>query len=341
MKILITGGLGFIGSHTATNLLQIGYEVIILDNMSNSCEEPLKRIKQITGIKPIFIKGNILDRKLVNNIFVKYSISVVLHFAGLKSVNESIKKPLEYYENNVQGTQTLVQTMEKAGVFNFVFSSSATVYGEFEEMPVSELSKIVSPQNPYGKSKLMVEEMLKDLSIASSKWRIGILRYFNPIGAHDSKLIGDAPLNRPQNLLPYITQVAVGNLEKLKIYGNDYKTCDGTGVRDYIHIMDLSYGHIKVIKFLENNTGINIWNLGTGKGYSVLQILNTFEIVTGIKIPYEIVDKRKGDVGTCYADPTKAKKELGWKASRELPQMLLDAWNWQKENPNGYKANQI
>lgn len=337
MTILVTGGAGYIGSHTTLALLQKGLTVVVLDNLCNSTDESLQRVATIAGREPIFIKGDVCDSDLLNRLFVDHPVEAVLHFAGLKSVGESISNPLFYFENNVHGSQVLLQAMADAGVFNFIFSSSATVYGEPIQMPISEVCPVGLPTNPYGRSKLIVEDILHDLVISDPRWHIAILRYFNPIGAHESGLIGEDPSGTPNNLLPYISQVAVGKLPKLVVFGNDYPTPDGTGVRDYIHVMDLAEGHLCALSALKSVTGSQVWNLGTGIGYSVLEILQAFERASGIKIPYSISPRRLGDVASCYADSSKAKRELGWQANRDLPAMMCDLWRWQQMNPNGFK----
>jgi UDP-glucose 4-epimerase len=337
LSVLVTGGAGYIGSHTSLALLQAGWDVLILDNLCNSSEESLNRIAQLAGRKPILIKGDVRDRVKLDRLFDEYEIEAVLHFAGLKAVGESILQPLRYYDNNVHGSQVLLQAMTDAGVFNFVFSSSATVYGEPAQMPISETCPVGQPTNPYGRSKLMVEEMLRDLATANPRWRIAILRYFNPVGAHDSGLIGEDPNGIPNNLLPYIAQVAVGKLPELAVFGNDYLTHDGTGVRDYIHVVDLAEGHLCALDALATRTGAHVWNLGTGQGYSVLDMVHAFEVESCKTVPYRVAPRRPGDIATCYADPTKAARELGWKAQRGLPEMMRDAWRWQQMNPNGYR----
>jgi UDP-glucose 4-epimerase len=296
----------------------------------------LERVVQIAGREPILIQGDVRNRALLESVFAEYKIDVVFHFAGLKAVGESVFQPLRYYDNNVHGSQVLLQAMANAGVFNFVFSSSATVYGEPAKMPISELCPVGQPINPYGRCKLMVEDMLRDLAVSDPRWRIAILRYFNPVGAHDSGLIGEDPNGIPNNLLPYIAQVAVGKLPELLVFGNDYPTHDGTGVRDYIHVVDLAEGHLRALDALETLTGANVWNLGTGRGYSVLDMVSAFEAASGKAVPYRIAPRRPGDIATCYADPSKAKSELGWKANRGLPEMMSSAWRWLQNNPNGY-----
>ena len=336
MKILVTGGAGYIGSHTSVELLNDGYEIIIVDNLSNSKVEVLDRIRELTGRDFRFYKVDLLNWDQLNQVFIENNIDGVIHFAGLKAVGESVIKPLEYYHNNITGTLVLCQLMRKHGVSKIVFSSSATVYGKPERVPISEDFPL-STTNPYGSTKLMIENILKDLYKADNRWGISLLRYFNPIGAHESGRIGEDPNGKPNNLMPYITQVALGRRKDLSIFGNDYKTHDGTGVRDYIHVVDLAQGHLRALEKLIKSSGLDIYNLGTGLGYSVLDMVNNFERITGEKVPYKIVDRRPGDIDSCYADPSKAKKELGWKAKRDIEDMCRDAWNWQVNNPNGYK----
>jgi len=337
MMILVTGGAGYIGSHTTLALLHAGHDVVLLDNLCNSSAESLKRVAQLAGRAAVFVQGDIRDRVVLDSLFAEFSIHAVLHFAGLKAVGESVAQPLRYYDNNVHGSQVLLQAMADAGVFSFVFSSSATVYGEPGQMPISETCPVGQPTNPYGRSKLMVEDMLRDLATADPRWRIAILRYFNPVGAHDSGLIGEDPNGIPNNLLPYIAQVAVGKLPELAVFGNDYPTHDGTGVRDYIHVVDLAEGHLCALDALDTRTGAHVWNLGTGQGYSVLDMVRAFEVESGKPVPYRVTPRRPGDIATCYADPTKAARELRWKAKRGLPEMMRDAWRWQEMNPNGYR----
>jgi len=335
MNILVTGGAGYIGSHTCVELLNNGYNVIVVDNFSNSKPEVLKRIKEITGKNFIFYETDILDKNGLDIIFQENDINAVIHFAALKAVEESVRIPIKYYHNNITGTIVLCEVMEKYNVKKIVFSSSATVYGKPESVPIREDFPL-NPVNPYGRTKLMIEEILKDIYISDNDWSIAILRYFNPIGAHESGKIGEDPNGIPNNLMPYITQVAIGKREKLFIYGNDYDTHDGTGVRDYIHVVDLAKGHLKALEKIMVSNGVNIFNLGTGTGYSVLDVVLTFETVTGKKIPYQITNRRPGDVDKCYADPSKAYMELDWKAEKNLEDMCRDSWNWQKNNPNGY-----
>lgn len=337
MKIFVTGGAGYIGSHTTLALLEAGYEVVVLDNLCNSSAESLHRVERICGKAPIFVQGDIRDRALLDEIFANYRIEAVLHFAGLKAVGESVREPLSYYENNVAGSITLCQAMAAAGVFRLVFSSSATVYGEPAQMPISEDCPTGIPTNPYGRSKLMVEDVLRDLAVADSRWSIALLRYFNPVGAHESGLIGEDPNGIPNNLLPYVAQVAIGKLKELAVFGNDYPTVDGTGVRDYIHVVDLADGHLKALQRISSQPGLNVWNLGTGKGYSVLEMVQAFEQVSGRPVPYHIANRRSGDIAECWANPHKAEHELGWKAGRDLQMMMEDAWRWQSLNPQGYE----
>ena len=337
MAILVTGGAGFIGSHTVVELQNAGYDVVVLDNLSNSSEKSLERVEKITG-KPVkFYKVDILDREGLNEVFEKEDIDSCIHFAGLKAVGESVVKPWEYYENNIAGTLTLVDVMRKHNVKNIIFCSSATVYGDPAIIPITEECPKGQCTNPYGWTKSMLEQILTDIQKADPEWNVVLLRYFNPIGAHKSGLIGENPNGIPNNLMPYITQVAVGKLKELGVFGNDYDTPDGTGVRDYIHVVDLAKGHVKAVQKLKDNSGLSIYNLGTGKGYSVLDIVKNFEAATGVKIPYSIKPRRAGDVATCYSDATKAKKELGWEAEYDIKDMCADSWNFQQKNPNGYE----
>ena len=336
MAILVTGGAGFIGSHTCVQLLNAGYEVVVLDNLYKASEKSLERVRELTGKDLKFYKGDILDRDFLNKVFNEENIDSVIHFAGLKSVGESVKKPWEYYENNITGTLTLVDVMRQHNVKNIIFSSSATVYGDPAEIPITENCPKGQCTNPYGWTKSMLEQILTDIQHADNEWNVVLLRYFNPIGAHPSGRMGENPNGIPNNLMPYITQVAVGKLKKLSIYGDDYDTTDGTGVRDYIHVMDLADGHVKALKKLEKGSGLSIYNLGTGTGYSVLDIVHNFERATGIKIPYEITPRRAGDIAVCYSNAEKAKKELGWEAKYGILEMCRDSWNWQKSNPEGY-----
>jgi UDP-glucose 4-epimerase len=336
MSILVTGGAGYIGSHTCVELLNKGYEVVVVDNLSNSSKISLERVEKITGKKIAFYEADLLDKNAINEIFEKEkSIDAVIHFAGLKAVGESVQKPLEYYHNNITGTLILCEVMREHNVKNLVFSSSATVYGTPRTLPIKEDFPL-STTNPYGATKLMLEGILKDLQYSEPEWNIIVLRYFNPIGANESGMIGENPKGLPNNLVPYITQVAVGKLECLNIYGDDYDTADGTGVRDYIHVVDLALGHVKAIQKINEKKGILFYNLGTGNGYSVLQMVKSFEKVSGKKINYAIKPRRPGDIAACYADVSKAKEELHWQATRDLGAMCADAWRWQECNPNGY-----
>jgi UDP-glucose 4-epimerase len=335
VAILVTGGAGYIGSHTCVELLQNGYELIILDNFSNSKPESLRRIKAITDKDFKFYNVDLLDRTNLEHVFSENNIEAVIHFAGLKAVGESVQIPLKYYHNNITGTLILCDVMTKYNVKKLVFSSSATVYGVPESVPITEDFPLGST-NPYGRTKFMIEEILRDLFVADNSWSIGLLRYFNPIGAHESGKIGEDPNGIPNNLMPFITQVAVGKLAELKVFGHDYPTVDGTGVRDYIHVVDLAKGHLKALQKVMVSTGADAYNLGTGTGYSVLELVAAFEKASGVKIPYQITDRRPGDVAVCYADPTKAKTELGWVAERGIEEMCRDSWRWQSMNPNGY-----
>ena len=337
MAISVTGGAGYIGSHTVVELQNAGYEVVVLDNLSNSSEKSLQRVEAITGKHVPFYKADILDRDALNEVFKKEKIDSCIHFAGLKAVGESVAKPWEYYENNIAGTLTLVDVMRKAGVKNIIFSSSATVYGDPAFIPITEECPKGQCTNPYGWTKSMLEQILSYIQKADPEWNVVLLRYFNPIGAHKSGTIGENPNGIPNNLMPYITQVAGGKLKELNVFGNDYDTPDGTGVRDYIHVVDLAKGHVKALKKIEDNSGLNIYNLGTGKGYSVLDIVKNFEEATGVKIPYVIRDRRPGDIATCYSDAGKAEAELGWKAEYGIKEMCADSWKWQCQNPNGYE----
>jgi UDP-glucose 4-epimerase len=337
MSVLVTGGAGYIGSHTVVELLKAGQEVVIVDNYSNSKPEVLNRIKTITGKAPTFYEVDVLDREALDAVFEKENIDSVIHFAGFKAVGESVAKPIEYYHNNITSSLVLCDVMRNHGVKKIVFSSSATVYGMNNVSPLTE-DMPTSATNPYGYTKVMIEQILQDVAFADSEWSIALLRYFNPIGAHESGLIGEDPTGIPNNLMPYITQVAVGKLPRLSIFGDDYDTPDGTGVRDYIHVVDLALGHIKALEKIKETNGVGIYNLGTGIGYSVLDLTYNFQKATGVEIPYTIIARRPGDVATCYADATKAKEELGWTAQKTLADMCRDSWNWQKNNPNGYEA---
>lgn len=339
MKILVTGGAGFIGSHTVLELLQAGYDVAVVDNLCNSCEESLRRVQQITGKKVSFHQADIRDRAAMRQIFHEEGpIDAVIHFAALKAVGESTRIPLKYYENNINGTISLCEVMAEMGCKKIVFSSSATVYGDPATVPIREDFPTPGATNPYGWTKLMMEQIFRDVHKADPEWNIILLRYFNPIGAHESGLIGEDPAGIPNNLLPYVAQVAVGRLKELSVFGNDYPTPDGTGVRDYIHVVDLALGHLKAIEKLNTNPGLDIYNLGTGHGYSVLQVVNAFEKASGKKVPYQIKPRRPGDIAECWADPSKAEKELGWKATRGIEKMCEDAWRWQSQNPNGFRG---
>jgi UDP-glucose 4-epimerase len=336
MAILVTGGAGYIGSHTCVELLDAGYDVVVLDNLSNSSEKSLDRVKALTGKEVKFYKGDILDRDILNKIFKEEKIDSCIHFAGLKAVGESVAKPWEYYNNNIAGTLTLVDVMRQNGCKSIIFSSSATVYGDPAQIPITEECPKGQCTNPYGWTKSMLEQILMDIYKADNEWNVILLRYFNPIGAHKSGTMGENPNGIPNNLMPYITQVAVGKLKELGVFGDDYDTPDGTGVRDYIHVVDLAVGHVKALKKIEENAGLCIYNLGTGHGYSVLDIVKNFEVATGVKIPYTIKPRRPGDIATCYCDPSKAKRELGWEAQYGIKEMCADSWRWQKNNPNGY-----
>lgn len=331
MKILVTGGTGYIGSHTCVELIQQGAEVVIFDNLSNSSEDVVKRIEKITGVLPAFYKADMLCREQLRPIFEDHHFDAVIHFAGLKAVGESVAKPLLYYKNNISGTVNLCEVMEEFGVKRIIFSSSATVYGAPETVPIREDFPLHTT-NPYGSTKLMLEQVLSDLCTADPAWSVVLLRYFNPIGAHESGLIGESPKGIPNNLMPYIAQVAAGVLPELGVFGNDYDTPDGTGVRDYIHVVDLAKGHVHAVDKVLSDPGVHVYNLGTGTGYSVLEIVKAFEEANGIHIPYVIKDRRPGDIAVCYADPAKAREELGWKAEYDLPRMCRDSWNFTKRN---------
>ena len=337
MSILVSGGAGYIGSHTCVELLQAGYEIVVADNLDNSSEESLRRVEQITG-KPVpFVKAELCNPHEVEALFTNYpGIDAVIHFAGLKSVGESVTKPLEYYSNNLGSTLTLLEAMRRHGVKNFVFSSSATVYGDPATVPIREDFPTGGTTNPYGTTKLFIERILMDCCKADPAMNVALLRYFNPIGAHESGLIGEDPNGIPNNLVPYIAQVAVGKLKELHVYGNDYPTPDGTGVRDYIHVVDLAKGHLAALRKLETGCGLFVCNLGTGKGYSVLEVLRAYEKACGKTIPYVICDRRAGDIASCYADPAKARDELGWEAKYGIEDMCASSWKWQSMNPNGY-----
>ena len=335
MKILVTGGAGYIGSHTCIELIKAGYGVVVVDNLCNSSLESLKRVEELTDSDIPFHKVDVRDKERLTRVFEQYSIDGVIHFAGLKAVGESVEKPIEYYDTNVGGTFILAEVMREFNCRTFVFSSSATVYGDPHTVPIKEDFPL-SVTNPYGRSKLMIEEFLQDVFVADDSWHIALLRYFNPVGAHKSGLIGEDPNDIPNNLIPYISQVAVGKLEKLSVFGGDYDTHDGTGVRDYIHVVDLAKGHVKALQALKSKPQVLIVNLGTGNGYSVLDMVKAFEKASGKNIPYQIVDRRPGDIATCYADPTFAVEKLDWKVEYELDEMCEDTWRWQSMNPNGY-----
>lgn len=343
MSILVTGGAGYIGSHTLVELLQAGEEVVVLDNLSNSSRIALERVGLLAKEQGwpgsyFFVEGDIRDAEGLDKLFAQFAFDSVVHFAGLKAVGESNEKPLSYYDNNVAGTLNLCMAMERAGVFKLVFSSSATVYGDVSEVPISEETPTGTPTNPYGRSKLMVEEILQDLSKSNPAWSIALLRYFNPVGAHISGMLGEDPNGPPNNLVPYISQVAVGRREILSVFGNDYVTKDGTGVRDYIHVTDLAKGHLAALGWLAQNQGVGIWNLGTGNGYSVLEMIAALEKASGRKVAYQVVARRPGDIAECWANPAKASRELGWSADYDLDRMMQDTWRWQSNNPNGYSA---
>ncbi len=337
MAVLVTGGAGYIGSHTAIELLNSGKEIVILDNFYNSCPKVLDRIKELSGKDFAFEECDIRDADGLRKVFEKHSIDSVIHFAGLKAVGESCEKPLLYYENNISGTVTLCEVMAEYGCKKMVFSSSATVYGEHNASPLNETMKTGGTTNPYGTTKYFIEQILTDTAKADKDWSVCLLRYFNPIGAHESGRIGESPNGIPNNLMPYITQVAEGKREYLNVYGNDYDTVDGTGVRDYIHVVDLAKGHLKALEKIEKENDTFVYNLGTGTGYSVLQVVAAFEKASGVKVPYKIVDRRPGDLATCYSDPSKAEKELKWKAEKGIDEMCADSYRWQHNNPNGYE----
>ena len=336
MAVLVTGGAGYIGSHTCVELLESGYDVVVMDNLYNSNEKALERVEQITGKKVAFYNVDMLDKEAMNEIFEKESIDSVIHFAGYKAVGESVRKPLEYYHNNITGTVLLCDVMKNHGVKNIIFSSSATVYGDPAFIPITEECPKGQITNPYGQTKGMLEQILTDLHVSDPEWNVVLLRYFNPIGAHKSGIIGEDPKGIPNNLVPYIAQVAVGKLQALSVFGNDYNTPDGTGVRDYIHVVDLAKGHVKAMKKFEDTPQVRIYNLGTGNGYSVLQVLHAFEKACGKELPHVIKERRPGDIATCYADPAKAREELGWEAQYGIDEMCEDTWRWQSTNPNGY-----
>lgn len=337
MRILVTGGAGYIGSHTCIELINAGYDVVVLDNLCNSSKESLKRVEKIVGREIKFYEADIRDAKALKDIFAAEEIDAVIHFAGLKAVGESVAKPLEYYDNNINGTLVLCNAMKEAGVKNIIFSSSATVYGDPAFIPITEACPKGQCTNPYGWSKSMLEQILTDIHTSDPEWNVVLLRYFNPVGAHKSGTIGENPKGIPNNLMPYITQVAVGKREFLGVFGDDYNTPDGTGVRDYIHVVDLADGHVKALKKIEEKAGVCVYNLGTGNGYSVLDMVKAFSKACGKDLPYKILERRPGDIAMCYADPAKAKEELGWEAIRGLDEMCEDSWRWQSTNPNGYE----
>jgi UDP-glucose 4-epimerase len=335
-RVLVTGGAGYIGSHTCIELMAAGHQVVVVDNLCNSKRESLTRVERIAGqALQAFVQADVRDRTAMRAVFAAHDIDAVIHFAGLKAVGESVAKPLEYYDNNVSGTVALCEVMAEAGVKTLAFSSSATVYGDPASVPIRE-DFPTGPTNPYGRSKWMVEYLLQDLVVADPSWRIALLRYFNPVGAHESGLIGEDPNGLPNNLMPFVSQVAVGKLAELRVFGGDWPTPDGTGVRDYIHVLDLAQGHVRAIDYLAEHAGLLTVNLGTGRGYSVLEVVRAFEQASGRAVPYRIVDRRPGDIAQCYADPAHANRLLGWVAQRDLAQMCADAWNWQRSNPQGY-----
>ncbi len=339
MNILVTGGAGYIGSHTCVELLSAGYGVVVVDNLCNSNPKSLERVEELTGKKLKFYEGDVRDKALLDRIFAENDISAVIHFAGLKAVGESVAQPWRYYDNNLNSTLVLTKAMEEAGVKRIIFSSSATVYSGDNDMPLREDSRTGSCTNPYGWTKYMTEQILSGMCTADSSWSVVLLRYFNPIGAHESGRIGEDPRGIPNNLMPYITQVAIGRREFLSVYGNDYPTPDGTGVRDYIHVVDLAKGHVAAVKYVTENQGCEVFNLGTGTGYSVLDMVKAFEKANGLTLPYKIVARRPGDLPTCYADPAKSAKVLGWKAEKNLEDMCRDSWRWQSHNPMGYAGD--
>lgn len=338
--ILVTGGAGYIGAHVCVELLCNGDEVLILDNLCNSSRVAIERIAALAGVRPGFLKGDVRNRELLERIFDDYPIESVIHCAGLKAVGESVREPLRYFETNVSGSVTLCQAMANAGVHRLLFSSSATVYGDCAQMPIDESCVPGQPANPYGHSKLMAENVMTSIARSDPRWSVGLLRYFNPIGAHPSGRLGEAPTTAPNNLLPYLLQVATGLRQELSVFGDDYPTPDGTGVRDYIHVMDLAEGHLKALDFLQRKPGVHVWNLGTGRGYSVLEVVRAFEEISGLEIALNNSPRRCGDIAQCWADPAKAERELGWCATRELEDMLRDAWRWQCQSPNGYEEEQ-
>lgn len=335
MNVLVTGGMGYIGSHTCIQMIEAGMTPVIFDNLYNSKKSVLKRVEQVTGVAPSFIEGDIRDKQALVTVMKAHQINAVIHFAGLKAVGESVEKPLEYYDNNVNGTLVLVDAMREVGVKSIVFSSSATVYGDPASVPITE-DFPTSATNPYGRSKLMVEECLTDFQKANPDWSVTLLRYFNPVGSHPSGHLGEDPQGIPNNLMPFVSQVAVGRRECLSVFGDDYPTKDGTGVRDYIHVMDLADGHVAALKKVGQKEGLHVYNLGTGNGYSVLDMVKAFELASGKQVPYQIVERRPGDIAECWADPSKAMRDLEWKADRTLEEMTTDTWRWQSNNPQGY-----
>ncbi|MGP4789270.1 UDP-glucose 4-epimerase GalE [Psychrobacter sp. 1Y11] len=334
--ILLTGGAGYIGSHMLLKLLQSNHQVVVLDNLSNSNRESIKRVEALSKRQCVFIEGDIRDRHCLNGIFDQYAINAVLHFAGLKAVGESVSEPVLYFDNNINGSLQLLQSMQQFNIKKIVFSSSATVYGDPDKLPIAEDCPMSMPTNPYGYTKMAVEQMLMQLVQSDPTWSVAALRYFNPVGAHESGMIGEDPNGIPNNLLPYIAQVAIGKRNKLSIYGSDYDTHDGTGVRDYIHVMDLVEGHLSALNYISGHQGYHVWNLGAGSGHSVLDMVKAFEKVSNTKVPYQIVDKRDGDIASCYADATKAHQQLNWSTQRSVEDMMQDTWRWQTQNPNGY-----
>lgn len=338
MKILLTGGAGYIGSHTAVALIEAGHSVVIIDNLSNSSAESVRRVETITGAKISFYPYDIRSKNELDRLLEMHSFDCCIHFAGLKAVGESVEKPMEYYENNIGGTLTLLHALQEHGCKNFIFSSSATVYGEPASLPITETCPKGICTNPYGWTKWMIEQILTDLYKADSSWNIVLLRYFNPVGAHPSGMIGESPNDTPNNLMPYVTQVAIGKRDHLSVFGNDYDTPDGTGVRDYIHVMDLARGHVKALNAIADKRGLSLFNLGTGRGYSVLDIVHAFEKANGVTIPYIIAPRRPGDVASCWADASKAKREIGWEAELGIEDMCRDSWRWQQNNPDGYNS---
>ncbi|MEL0624080.1 UDP-glucose 4-epimerase GalE [Marinomonas arenicola] len=337
MKVLVTGGLGYIGSHTCVQLIAAGHQPIVIDNLSNSKLEVLNRVEAISGVRPVFHQGDVRDEAFLAGVFAEYDVQAVIHFAGLKAVGESVAKPLEYYDNNVNGSLVLARAMRSAGVKNIIFSSSATVYGDPQEVPITEDAPTGATTNPYGRSKYIVEECFRDLFAAEDDWSITLLRYFNPVGAHSSGTMGEDPQGIPNNLMPFIAQVAVGRREKLAVFGDDYPTPDGTGVRDYVHVVDLADGHLAALNALTDKAGLHIYNLGTGKGSSVLDMVHAFSAACGHDVAYEVQPRRPGDIAECWASTAKAEQDLGWKAQRDVSQMTVDTWRWQSQNPQGYQ----